>query len=90
MRPRQVHASLLEHVETIGVTNFLHEATELGRTFQLDAARVTIGSRALTSPDRLVAVAAPGGKFKDSFELLLLWLIYLSAVGQASSPGAAT
>jgi len=86
---RKIHASLIEHAEKVGLSDHLHDAAELGQTFQLDVARMTLGSRAVTSQDRLVAVAASGGRLKDSFELLLLWLVYLT-VKQVESPATVT
>jgi integrase len=87
IKPRRLHASLSAYIEA-RLTNFVHKATALGQTFQLDAARLTLNGRDVDVPDRVVAVPArPGRQVRDSFELLVMWLTYLTAVLESASGG---
>ena len=83
VRPKRLHQSLIESVETLGLSGHIRVAPELGNAFQLDVARVTLGHRKLESPDRVVAVVAEGGRLKDSFELMTLWAVYVSITCRA-------
>lgn len=83
IKPKRLHSSLCSHLLS-KVPRLVHEPAELGPTFQLDAARITLNGRVVDVPDRVVAVPArSGGQLRDTFELIILWLAYLTAASGA-------
>ena len=87
MKPRRLHASLVARLDS-QLGGFVHEAAELGPTFQLDAARLVLNGRTVEAPDRVVAVPAPSGyRPRDTFELMILWIAYAAASASGSTGG---